>query len=57
MRGGGEYGIAEVKQIHDEVRAAIKLGEGMFHRGATATDKSMQGYHSPWKETHGAFQV
>jgi hypothetical protein len=52
-----ETGSGEVKRVYDEVRAAIKLGEGMFHRGATATDKSMQGYHSGWKETHGVFQV
>ena len=52
-----DTGTAEVKQIYDEVRAAIKLGEGMFYRGATAKDKSMQGYHSGWKETHGVFQV
>ncbi len=47
----------QVQRVYDEVRAAIKLGEGMFYRGATATDKSMQCYHSGWKETHGVFQV
>ncbi len=52
-----DTGTAEVKQVYDEVRAAIKLGEGMFYRGATAKDKSMQCYHSAWKETHGVFQV
>ncbi len=52
-----DTGTGEVKRVYDEVRAVIKLGEGMFPRGATATDKSMQGYHSPWKETHGVFQV
>jgi hypothetical protein len=52
-----DIGTAEVQRVYDEVRAAIKLGEGMFYRGATATDKSMQGYHSAWKETHDVFQV
>jgi CHAT domain-containing protein/tetratricopeptide (TPR) repeat protein len=48
---------AEVKQVYDDVRAAIRLGESIFYKGATATDKSMQGYHSVWKETHGVVQV
>ena len=48
---------ADVAQVYDEVRAAIALGETMFPRGATSTDKSMQRYHSGWKETHGLYQT
>jgi hypothetical protein len=48
---------ADVAQMYDEVRAAIALGETMFPRGATSTDKSMQRYHSGWKETHGLYQT
>ena len=48
---------ADVAQVYDEVRAAIALGETMFPRGATSTDKSMQRYHSGWKETHGVYQT
>ena len=33
------------------------MGETMFPRGATSTDKSMQRYHSGWKETHGLYQT
>ena len=48
---------ADVAQVYDEVRAAIALGETMFPWGATSTDKSMQRYHSGWKETHGLYQT
>ena len=48
---------ADLAQVYDEVRAAIALGETMFPRGATSTDKSMQRYHSGWKETHGLYQT
>ena len=48
---------ADVAQVYDEVRAAIALGETMFPRGATSTDKSMQRYHSGWKETHGLYHT
>jgi hypothetical protein len=51
----------EVNQVYNEVRAAIELGEGLFHRGAMVTDKCMQGYdglsYSPWKEVKGLYQV
>ena len=43
--------------MFDEVRAAIALGETMFPWGATSTDKSMQRYHSGWKETHGLYHT
>ena len=48
---------ADVAQVYDEVRAAIALGERMFPRGATSTDKAMHHYHSGWKETYGVFQT
>ncbi len=47
----------DVVQVYEEVRAAIALGERMFPRGAASTDKSMQSYHSGWKETHGVYQT
>ena len=35
-----DIGTGEVKRVYDEGRAAIKLSEGMFYRGATATTSS-----------------
>jgi CHAT domain-containing protein/tetratricopeptide (TPR) repeat protein len=52
-----DKGDGEVKRLYDEVRAAIKLGERMFHRGAKATDKCMQDHDSPWQEVTGVVQV
>jgi hypothetical protein len=52
-----DTGDGEVKRVYDEVRAAIKLGERMFHRGAKATDKCMQDHDSPWQEVNGLVQV
>ncbi len=50
-----------MKRVYDEVRAAIKLGEDIFHRDAAAgvmsTDKSMQEYYSAWKEVKGLNEV
>jgi hypothetical protein len=42
-----DTGDGEVKRVYDEVRAAIKLGERMFHRGAKTTDKCMKDHDSP----------
>ena len=44
-----------VAERYAQVRAAIRMGESIFSRGAT--EASMQGYHSGWKETQGVFQV
>jgi hypothetical protein len=52
-----DTGDGEVKRVYDEVRAAIKLGERMFHRGAKTTDKCMKDHDSPWQEVNGVFQV
>jgi len=52
-----DTGTCEIKRVYDEVRGAIKLGQGMFHRGAMVTDKSMRGYHNGWKVTHDVLQV
>ena len=54
---GAEDAGDDVAQVYDEVRAAIKLGETMFPRGATSTDKAMHSYHSGWKETYGVYQT
>jgi hypothetical protein len=53
--GDPDTGDGKVMEVYDEVRAAIKLGEGIFHRGAT--DKSMQDHHSGWNEIYGVLQV
>jgi hypothetical protein len=54
---GAEDAGDDVAQVYDEVRAAIKLGETLFPRGATSTDKAMHSYHSGWKETYGVYQT
>eukprot|EP00802_Teleaulax_amphioxeia_P007401 Tamp_07407.p1 GENE.Tamp_07407~~Tamp_07407.p1 ORF type:complete len:797 (+),score=226.18 Tamp_07407:307-2391(+) len=54
---GAEDAGDGVAQVYDEVRAAIKLGETLFPRGATSTDKAMHSYHSGWKETYGVYQT
>ena len=49
--------IVTYRYVVLQVRAAIKMGEELFPKGATAGYKAMQGYHSAWKETHGVYQT
>jgi len=51
--GDPDTGDGKVMEVYDEVRAAIKLGEGIFHRGAT--DKP--DHHSGWNKIYGVLQV
>ena len=53
--GGEDKKDPRVAERYAQVSAAIRMGESIFPRGAT--EESMQGYHSGWKETHGVFQV
>ena len=53
--GGEDKEDAQVVERYRQVSEAIEMGEKIFPRGAT--EESMQGYHSGWKETHGVFQV
>ena len=55
--GREDEGAGEVRQVYEHVGEAIKMGEELFPRGATSGDKSMKGYHSVWKETHGVCQT
>ena len=54
---GEDRAAGEVRQVYDEVRESIKMGEKLFPKGATPGHTSMKGYHSQWKETNGVFQT
>jgi hypothetical protein len=46
---------ADVVEMYEQLRETIRLGESIFPKGAT--EASMKGYHSGWKETAGVFQT
>ena len=46
-----------VAQAYEEVRAAIKMGESLFPKGANSGDKALHRYHSVWKETETIYQT
>lgn len=48
---------AEVRQLYEQVRAAIQMGERLFPKGATPEHAAMKGYHSAWKETCGVWHT
>ena len=47
---GEDRAAGEVRQVYDEVRESIKMGEKLFPKGATPGHTSMKGYHSQWKK-------